>query len=58
VARAQLLEQRLRGVRNELRIQDFSALGDPHHDTGIELWVHPDDEARAGGIVNGLLADL
>ena len=55
-AKARLLEEHLHGLRHELRTRDHSGLGDPRHDTEIELWVHPADEARAGAALNDLLA--
>lgn len=52
-----LLERCLHELRHELRTRDYSELGDPRHDTGIELWVHPDDEGPAGVILQELLRE-
>jgi len=56
-AKSRLLIQQLSDLRHELRTRDYSAMDDPDHDTGVELWVHPDDQGRAGNILDRLLAD-
>jgi hypothetical protein len=56
-SKARLLGQRLGAVRHELRTRDYSEMGDPRLDTGVELWAHSDDEPRAASLVMSLLAE-
>jgi hypothetical protein len=54
-AKVQLLEQRLGDVRHQAKTRDMSEL-EGADDTEIELWVHPDDERRAGVVLHEILA--
>ena len=53
---ARLLERRLLGLRHEYRTRDHAGLGHPAHDTGVEVWAHPDDRGRALAALHDVLA--
>ncbi|WP_152049228.1 hypothetical protein [Tautonia marina] len=57
VAQAQRLEQELGNIRCELRVWDVPEPGDPSAGQIVELWVHPDDDARACDLVSRISAD-
>ena len=54
---ARVLARELRGFRHDLRARDVSALGDPEHDTDVELWAHPEDQRPVARILGRLVAE-